>query len=72
MIESGRGVSVGRLKGILQGISRVGSLVAVIPGGLLADAVGGRQTFVTFAVVTLMALALFPLGRVPRSLGHGT
>src|SRR5690606_2716832 len=48
VIDSAKGASVGRLMGVLQGVSRSGSLVAVIAGGMLADTVGAREAFVIF------------------------
>jgi MFS family permease len=70
IIESGRGSSVGRLMGILQSISRGGSLIAVIVGGLLADTVGSRQALVIFGLFTLTAVVLVPFSQVSKRLGQ--
>jgi MFS family permease len=63
VIESARGPSIGRLMGVLQSISRGGSVIAVMIGGLLADMVGS-------ALATLAAIPLVPFCGVPRSLGR--
>jgi MFS family permease len=70
VIESAGGAAVGRFMGLLQGISRGGSLVAVGVGGILADTIGGQDTFVVFGVVTLAAFILLPFGRIPHHLGR--
>ena len=70
VIDSAGGVAIGRYMGALQGISRGGSLFAVLVGGILADVIGGRETLLVFGAVTLTALVLIPFGRVPRELGR--
>jgi len=69
VVDAAHGVALGRLMGVLQGVSRGGSLVAVIVGGLLADLIGGREALVLFGVITLSALAALPFGRIPPHLG---
>jgi MFS family permease len=70
VIESARSAAIGRFMGLLQGVSRGGSLVAVVVGGILADTIGGQDTFLVFGIVTLVALALLPFGRIPHNLGR--
>jgi MFS family permease len=48
----------GRLLGFFQGISRLGSLVAVALGGLLTDAIGYRPTLLLFAALSATAAAI--------------
>lgn len=72
VIESAGASATGRFMGVLQGISRGGSVVAVVAGGLLADTLGSRQAFVIFGLITFSALALVPIGRVPGRLGQRT
>jgi MFS family permease len=67
--ETGPAGSVGRHMGALQSLSRAGSLVAVVVGGLLADVIGVRDTLLLFGALTLGALALVPLARIPSELG---
>ena len=62
--------SVGRLMGVLQSVSRSGSLMAVIVGGILADAIGARNTFLVFGALTFGALGIISLGRVSPDLGR--
>ena len=69
--ETGDPRAVGRHMGVFQSVSRAGSLTAVVVGGVLADRIGARDTFVLFGAVTLAALALVPLARIPRELGRG-
>lgn len=68
--ETGDPRAVGRHMGVFQSVSRAGSLTAVIAGGILADRIGARDTFLLFGVVTLAALVLVPLARIPRELGR--
>ena len=70
VIDSAGGVTVGRYMGALQGISRGGSLFAVLIGGILADAIGGRETLLVFAAITLTAFVVVPFGRVAPELGR--
>ena len=70
VIDAAGGVTVGRYMGALQGISRGGSLFAVLVGGILADAIGGRETLLVFAAITLTAFVVVPLGRVAPELGR--
>lgn len=67
--ETGPSGSVGRHMGALQSLSRAGSLVAVVAGGLLADVIGVRDTLLLFGALTLGALALVPLAHIPTGLG---
>jgi MFS family permease len=71
VIQASGGTSMGRFMGVLQSVSRGGSLFAVVVGGILADAIGGRDVFLVFSVMTLAALALVPFSRMPRDLGRG-
>jgi MFS family permease len=68
--ETGDPRAVGRHMGVFQSVSRAGSLVAVVVGGVLADRIGARDTFLLFGVVTLSALVLVPMARIPRELGR--
>ena len=70
VIETGSSTNIGRLMGVLYGGARGGSLVAVLLGGVLADSIGGRETFLIFGGLTLLAFALVPFGQVPRTLGR--
>ncbi len=70
VIETGSSATIGRLMGLLYSCARSGSLVAVLLGGVLADAMGGRETFLVFGGVTLLACGLVPLGNVPGTLGQ--
>ena len=67
--ETGDPRAVGRHMGVYQSVSRAGSLVAVIAGGILADRIGARDTFLLFGVLTLAALVLVPFARIPSELG---
>ncbi|MDA0798178.1 MAG: MFS transporter [Chloroflexi bacterium] len=67
--ETGPAGSVGRHMGALQSLSRAGSLVAVVVGGLLADVIGVRNTLLLFGALTLGALALVPMAQIPAGLG---
>jgi MFS family permease len=67
--ETGPTGSVGRHMGALQSLSRAGSLVAVVVGGLLADTIGVRDTLLLFGALTLGALALVPMAQIPAGLG---
>jgi MFS family permease len=68
--ETGPAGSVGRHMGALQSLSRAGSLVAVVIGGLLADLIGARDTLLLFGALTLAALVLVPLAQIPAGLGR--
>jgi len=68
--ETGDPRAVGRHMGVFQSVSRAGSLVAVVVGGVLADRIGARETLLLFGAVTLSALVLVPLARIPRELGR--
>ena len=70
VIDAAGGVAGGRYMGVLQGISRGGSLFAVLVGGILADAIGGRETMLVFAAITLTAFVVVPFGRVAPELGR--
>ena len=70
VIETGSSANIGRLMGVLYGVVRGGSLVAVLLGGFLADSVGARETFLVFGGLTLFAFTLVPFGQVPRTLGR--
>ena len=70
VIETGSSANIGRLMGLLYSCARSGSLVAVLLGGVLADVIGGRETFLVFGGVTLLACGLVPLGHVPGTLGQ--
>ena len=70
VIETGSSATIGRLMGLLYSCARSGSLVAVLLGGVLADVIGGRETFLVFGGVTLLACGLVPLGNVPGTLGQ--
>ncbi len=48
----------GRYMGLFQAISRLGSAVAMLAGGILADVIGFRATFVLFGCVTCCAALL--------------
>jgi MFS family permease len=48
----------GRLMGLYQAISRTGSLVAVLLGGILAGVIGFRATAIAFGLVGLLGLLL--------------
>lgn len=70
VIDAAQGTGVGRFMGALQGISRGGSLIAVLLGGALADAIGGRDVFLVYSVVMLAAFVLVPFSTVRSSLGQ--
>ena len=70
VIDAAGGTAMGRLMGVLQSVSRSGSLFAVVVGGILADAIGRPDTFLVFGTLTLLALGLVPFARVPRDLGR--
>jgi len=69
VIDAAQGQSTGRLMGMLQSLSRGGSLCAVLAGGILADHIGGRQVFVIYGVMTLTAFGLIPFASVRGDLG---
>jgi MFS family permease len=48
----------GQYMGFFQAISRLGSAVAMLAGGILADVMGFRATFVLFGVLTCLAALL--------------
>lgn len=45
----------GRYMGLFQAISRLGSAVAMLVGGILADVIGFQATFILFGVITCCA-----------------
>ena len=45
----------GRYMGLFQAISRLGSAVALLAGGILADVIGFQVTFILFGVITCCA-----------------
>jgi MFS family permease len=69
-VETGASNAVGRHMGVFQSVSRGGSLIAVVGGGLLADRIGARETLVWFGVVTFTAIALVPFAKIPSDLGR--
>ncbi|MDA1035258.1 MAG: MFS transporter, partial [Chloroflexi bacterium] len=69
-VETGASNAVGRHMGVFQSVSRGGSLVAAVAGGVLADRIGARDTFVVFGAVTFAALALVPFAGIPKNLGR--
>lgn len=69
-VETGASNAVGRYMGVFQSVSRGGSLIAAVGGGLLADRIGARETFVWFGVVTFVAVALVPFAKIPSDLGR--
>lgn len=69
-VETGASNAVGRHMGVFQSVSRGGSLVAAVGGGLLADRIGARETFVVFGVATFAAVALVPIAGIPSTLGR--
>lgn len=69
VIDAAQGQSTGRFMGMLQSLSRGGSLCAVLAGGILADHIGGRQVFVLYGVITLTAFGLIPFASVRNDLG---
>jgi MFS family permease len=70
VIDARDGANVGRFMGVLESVSRSGSLVAVVLGGILADRIGGREVFIVYGFVTLSAFALLPLCHVQSQLGR--
>ena len=48
----------GRYMGLFQAISRLGSAVAMLVGGILTDVIGFRRTFFLFGIVTCLAALL--------------
>lgn len=48
----------GRYMGLFQAISRLGSAVAMLAGGILTDVIGFRHTFVLFGIATCLAALL--------------
>lgn len=70
-VETGSAGTVGRYMGVFQGVSRTGSLIAVVVGGLLADRLGIRDTYILFGMLTFAAVLLIPFARIPGSLGRG-
>ena len=69
-VETGASTAIGRHMGVFQSVSRGGSLIAAIGGGILADSIGARDTFVVFGAVTFAAVALVPFARIPSDLGR--
>ncbi len=69
-VETGASNAIGRHMGVFQSVSRGGSLIAAIGGGILADRIGARDTFVVFGAVTFAAVALVPFARIPSDLGR--
>lgn len=70
VIGTGSSANIGRLMGVLYGGARGGSLVAVLLGGVLADSIGGRETFLVLGGLTLFAFTLVPFSQVPHTLGR--
>ena len=69
-VETGATNAVGRHLGVFQSVSRGGSLVAAVAGGVLADSIGARETFIVFGALTFGAVALVPVARIPSDLGR--
>ena len=51
----------GRYMGLFQAISRLGSAVAMLVGGILTDVIGFRLTFILFGIATCLAAILASL-----------
>lgn len=60
VFETAKGPTKGRSMGFLQSGSRAGSLLAVVSGGILADAIGVGEVFLVFGLLTFAGLALVP------------
>jgi MFS family permease len=58
IIQEGSDSSRGRLMGLHQAVSRTGSLVAVLLGGILAVTIGFRATAIAFGLVGFLGLVL--------------
>ena len=58
IIQEGADSSRGRLMGLHQAISRTGSLMAVLLGGILAVTIGFRATAIAFGLVGFLGLGL--------------
>ncbi len=55
-VDSGGDLSVGRSVGLFQGISRIGSVLGLLLGGLLYEQVGLAVTFVILAAGSMLAV----------------
>jgi MFS family permease len=69
-VETGGSNAVGRHMGVFQSISRGGSLIAVVGGGMLADRIGARDTFIVFGAITFAGVALVPFAGIPMDFGR--
>ncbi len=58
IIQESTAADRGRLMGLFQTISRTGSLVAVLLGGILVGVIGFRATAIAFGLAGLLGLAL--------------
>ena len=56
----------GRYMGLFQAISRIGSAIALLAGGIFADAIGFRTTFILFGACTCSAALLAHVERRRR------